>query len=175
VSMASSTRRFRPGHRDNPQLRGTGKMSDTRRAWLKTAIGQFVILEYGTGDEDHDKEHGPTVKLHLPRPGRPPVNFNLTALTAEELKLTREFFNLLFDMAEPIVDLRDKVAHDALADGDDSYARVYRAVPQFVIRKEGRSEDTVKAYTTDLRVMLMELEETSVPPEEFETTAARGG
>lgn len=38
---------------------------------------------------------------------------------------------------------------------------------------KGRSEDTVKAYSTDLRVMLAELEETSIPPEEFVETAER--
>jgi site-specific recombinase XerD len=38
---------------------------------------------------------------------------------------------------------------------------------------KGRSEDTVKAYSTDLRVMLMELEEDSIPPEEFAETAER--
>src|SRR3954454_4710994 len=99
-------RRFRPGHRDNPQARGSGKMSGSRFAWLRTAIGQFVILRYEDPQEDEDPESGPTIRLFLPRPGARPVQYNLTALTEEELKLTREFFNLLFDLADPIVKQR---------------------------------------------------------------------
>lgn len=38
---------------------------------------------------------------------------------------------------------------------------------------KGRSEDTIKAYTTDLKVMLQELEETSILPDEFPATAER--
>lgn len=38
---------------------------------------------------------------------------------------------------------------------------------------KGRSEDTVKAYSTDLKVMLQELEESEIPPDEFVPTAER--
>lgn len=38
---------------------------------------------------------------------------------------------------------------------------------------KGRSEDTVKAYSTDLKVMLQELEEKEIPPSEFVQTAER--
>lgn len=38
---------------------------------------------------------------------------------------------------------------------------------------KGRSEDTVKAYSTDLKMMLQDLEETEISPEEFVETAER--
>lgn len=124
-------RRYRPGHRNSPQLRGDGKMSEERYAWLKTAVGQMVILvQHGEG-----KETGPTIRLHLPRPGGRPISYNLTALTKEELDEMRKFFELLFATAEPVVISRDRMAQDALTAGDDSFARVYRQLPQFIVRE----------------------------------------
>jgi hypothetical protein len=94
-------------------------------------------------DEDvaEDIEIGTTYMLILPRPGGKPFKYNLTALTFEELDLTRQFFNLLFDLAEPIVKHRDKVAADAAEQGDDGFARYYRQVPQFVVREGSFRED----------------------------------
>jgi hypothetical protein len=116
-------------------------MSENRYAWLRTVIGQFVIMHYpddplNATDEDSegDNEYGPTVRLILPRQSGPPLRYNFTALTFEELKMTREFFNLLFDLAEPVVRERDRMAQDAFDAGDDSFARIYRQVPQYVVR-----------------------------------------
>lgn len=134
-------RQYRPGSRNAKfRARHQGRMSDSRVAWLKTAIGQFVAMRYLDPTEDEngvtyeDNEIGPTYMMILPRPGAKPVKYNLTALTLEELQLTRQFFNMLFDLAEPIVAHRDKVAQDAADEGDDSYARYYRVAPQLVVR-----------------------------------------
>lgn len=141
-------RQYRPGSR-NPKFRPTGRISENRFAWLRTVVGQFVIMRYpdpnlAVDDEEDvptDPEIGPSYLLVLPIPGRKPLKYNLTALTLEELELTRQFFNLAFDMAEPVVRHRDKVAEDAAAEGDDGFARYYRQVPQFVVREGTFRED----------------------------------
>jgi hypothetical protein len=132
-------RLYRPGSR-NPKYRREGKFSENRVAWLKNFMGQFVIMRYSNEDIPEDavdlKEEGPTYLLVLPkRGGGRPTTFNITSLTIEELQQTRRFFNELFDLAEPIVRHRDKVAQDAADEGDDSYTRYYREVPQYVVRE----------------------------------------
>lgn len=139
--MPPAKRKFRPGHRDNPQLRGSGKMSENRFAWLRTVIGQFTIMKYEPSEEDADAEYGPTVLLYIPRPGGRDISFNLTALTKEELDAIEEFFNLLIAEARPVVADRDRIANEALEAGDDSHARVYRQVPQFIVRKRSKRQD----------------------------------
>lgn len=143
-----TSRQYRPGSR-NPKFRLDGRISDNRVVWLRTAIGQFVGMRYPFSKADvpddvdvpEDPEIGPSYILLLPVQGRKPLKYNLTALTMEELKLTRQFFNLMFDLAEPIVEYRDKVAEDAAAQGDDSFARYYRQVPQYVERSRTLRED----------------------------------
>lgn len=134
--MASTDKKYRPGPR-NPAYAVDGRMTENRLAWIRTHVGQFVAMYYpeGTSEEDSEKT-GPTVRLLIPSAsgvGRP-RGFNLTSLTTEELAYMREFFNMMFDLAQPVVELRDKVAQDAFEQGDDSFSRSYRQVPQFVIR-----------------------------------------
>jgi len=125
-------------------------MSENRIAWMRTVLGTSVIMFYppGVNDEDDDeyeiannKELGPTVRLVLPRPNGRAVTMNLTAMTGPELQMMREFYDLLFDLAEPVVRERDKVAQDAFNSGDDAFARIYRQVPQLVIRSGQVPED----------------------------------
>lgn len=117
-------------YRNGPRKKSDGKMSDSRYAWLRTVVGQFVMHRHADPGIP-----GPSILLYLPRPTGRPLSFDMTALTAEELALTRQFFNLLFDQAEPVCAARDKVAHDAFAEGDDTHARIYRQVPQLVVRE----------------------------------------
>lgn len=126
---------FKPGHRSNPQLMGTGKMSENRYAWIRLTIGQFVIML-----EPDEAEVGTSVRLIQPRPGARSVISNITALTVEELDAMEQFFKLLFDTARPVVVARDKAAQDALDQGDDSHARSYRQPPQFVVRERALRE-----------------------------------
>ena len=139
-------RRYRPGSR-NPKFRPSGKMSDDRASWLRTNIGQFVMMRYVQSknpdleDPAEDNEVGPTYVLVLPRYGTRPMKFNITSLTLEELQMTRQFFDRLFDLAEPIVRARDEVAQNAADEGDDSYTRYYRQPPQYVVREGAFRED----------------------------------
>lgn len=131
---------YRPGSRKGNRFK-PGKISENRYAWLRTGIGQFVTMYYEDnplleeqGEEESDLEFGPTVRLILPRQFGPPMKYNITALTFEELDMMRQFFNLLFDLAEPTVRERDRLANEAFEAGDDSYARIYRQVPQYIVR-----------------------------------------
>lgn len=113
-----------------------GLMSESRWAWVRNTIGQFVVLVTPTENKPEDK----TIRLYHPIPNRPSVDWNLTAMTEEELLLLKELIDLAFEWALPVVQNRDKEAADAFANGDDSHARIYRQVPQLVVRKRPESE-----------------------------------
>jgi hypothetical protein len=116
-------------------------MSKDRFAWLRVHIGNFIIMKYDETPEGEVDELGPNVILFIPRPNTRDLALHLTALTESELDATEEFFKLLFDLARPTVQERDRVAKDALEKGDDSFTRVYRADPQFIVRKGQESAD----------------------------------
>lgn len=121
-----------------------GRMSDRRVAWLEFLFGKIIIRQFLPEDETdqemreyaEENQVGPTVivQMDIGRTGRRPIYLNLTALTAEELRGFRDVMNFAFDLAEPVAKDRDEVARRAKDAGDDSYARVYRAVPQLIIR-----------------------------------------
>lgn len=128
---------------------GTGRISKNRVAWLRTSAAQFNLLRYPQESIDQEDEmprieteEGDNVMLLIPqRAGRPCV-IHLTGMTYDEFDKTRQLFNLMFKIAEPIVKHRDKVAEDASANGDDSYSRIYRAVPEFVVRQGALATDS---------------------------------
>lgn len=124
---------YKPGQRRVTK----GVYVPERMAWVDTVLGQSILMYY---PEDHDvtkntKEPGPTVKVLIPRHTGQPVLWDISSMTLEELQLMREFFDLVFDTAEPIVRMRDEVAQDEFAAGNDSITRLYRKVPQLVVRK----------------------------------------
>lgn len=129
---------------------GIGRISDRKIAWLRSLVtGQISIHEMKPEEFDEEyniqvsSEPGNAYLLLIPVPGRRyPLIWNFSSMTAEELKATRQFFEYLFDLADPIVRERDKVAADAFAKGDDSFSRVFRTPPQLIIRKrEKRTND----------------------------------
>lgn len=131
---------YRPGGKRTNV--GKYKISNNRIAWLKTIMTQIALMRY-TEDEMRDVEQvlsgddyevGDTLRMMVSTTSGRPYTLNLTAMTEEELKMTRDMFKLCFDMAEPIIKARDKKAAEAYATGDDSFVRSYRQVPQFVIR-----------------------------------------
>lgn len=129
----------RPGRKK--QTYGDGRMSENRIAWLRVIIGQFVIMRDNGSDEDIVKEFGPTYRLYLPRPGARAMSFNITALTHEEFLALKEMFQYLFDISEPIILERDRIANAAFDKGDDSFARSYRQIPQLIIRERKVGKD----------------------------------
>jgi len=130
----SRNQRFRKIHK--------GQYVKERMAWVNTFLGQIALYFYeeGTAVADTTTEPGPTVKVLIPRYKGPTVHWDLSALTLEELTKLREFFDLAFDTAEPVIRMRDKVAQDAFAEGNDSISRLYRPVPQLVVRKRPEPE-----------------------------------
>lgn len=121
-----------------------GRMSDRRVAWAEFLFGKIIVRQFLPEDETdaemreyaEENQVGPTVivQMDFGRGGRRPIYLNLSALTAEEVRVFRDVMNFALDLAEPVANDRDEVARRAQAAGDDSYARVYRAVPQFIIR-----------------------------------------
>lgn len=80
------------------------------------------------------------------------ASMNLTRMTEEELLATKKLLDRAFELALPVVQRRDKEANDALDQGDDTYPRVYRAVPQLVYR-----EGAVTEYRESLHGRLEDL------------------
>lgn len=131
---------YQPGHRrkdlKKPASAGSEQYSDTRYAWARTHVGQFVIL---VGDESN--ETGPDVILYIPRPGKmPDVTIALSSLTEQELDALETLVTEAFKWARPVVQKRDQEAQRAWNEGDDSFTRNYRPVPQLVFRKRPGEE-----------------------------------
>src|SRR6478609_4641970 len=126
---------YQPGQR-NPRYNSNRQYGDDRYAWVYTENSKWVIL---VGNEKAPS--GPDVVLFHPTAGRlPDISINLTNMTAEELDAIRELLTTALDWAQPVVELRDKEAQDAQEQGDDSFSRLYRAVPTVVYRKRPQYE-----------------------------------
>lgn len=135
--------RTRAGSRENRYRVGYGRLSDNKIMLLRTPITGMLTV-YAMNPEENDEENGITMSsepgisyvmmIHLP--GRQkPIWWNFSSMTHDELQATRQFFERLFDLADPITRERDKVAKDAFDQGDDSYGRAYRDLPFLVIRE----------------------------------------
>lgn len=141
-------RESRAGSRTNRYRVGYGRIGDNRVAWLRTGpTGQLVLAEIDSdavneeADLQIDGEEGYTYLLNIFIPGRKnPLRWNFSAMTQEELEKTRQFFNHLFDLADPVVRERDRKANEAFKKGDDSYSRIYRPVPQLVTRERPKRQ-----------------------------------
>lgn len=132
---------YQPGHRrkdlgENMTADGPKRYSDSRYAWVRTEVGQFVIL---VGDQSN--EVGTDVVLYHPRPGNQrAVSIVLTSLTEQELDALEDLFKSAFEWARPVVKQRDQEAEDAWQQGDDSVPRHYRPDAQLVYRKRPQPE-----------------------------------
>lgn len=149
--------RTRAGSRHARYRPGYGRVAKNRIAWLRTQVTQQLAIkvldpkdiEETPDDTDAEiirlskGEDGLNYVLLITIPGRRnPLVWNFSAMTTEELQATRQFFDHLFDLADPVVRERDKVADDAYSKGDDSYSRSYRQLPQLVIREREESADS---------------------------------
>lgn len=125
-------RKFQPGMRPT-QNRKYGTIPEDRVMWLETNIGQMslVMKKHEDDDERAEFEPGPNLVLMLPTYRK----YNLSGLTLEELETMRRFFNMAFDLAEPIARERDRIANERAEAGDDSMFRHYRDAPKFVTRE----------------------------------------
>jgi hypothetical protein len=117
-------------------------------AWLETFIGHVYIMMYPEGHADETdapsvkSEPGPTLRLMFVKNGRP-IYWTLTALTSDELDKLKTLLDMAFDIARPIVEERDKAAQHAYdTQGDDSIARLYRAVSRLIVREGAITENS---------------------------------
>jgi hypothetical protein len=105
-----------------------------------------TLVDSPDGERPISLERGPN--YHLVIPGKK-VLIDLSFMTHEELVAARTFWNMAFDLAEPVVLLRDKEAQDAFDSGDDSFHRLHRPVPKLVVRPGAQ-----RAHSEVLRVGL---------------------
>jgi hypothetical protein len=134
--VSERKRSYKMGHRNSKDFTKTqGQLSKSRWAWVKVYFGQFVIWgDYAEDGEGNSTDQLLDIKLLHPIPNRPPVTWNLTACTEEELISLKHLFDTAIEWALPIARQRDKEAQDAFDNGDDSHSRIYRQVPQLVYR-----------------------------------------
>ena len=138
----------------NPRARLTKfqsghKMSKNRYAWARVTWGLVAVMFYPdppTELEEEEEEEGvqsgatsepgPTVRLLITKNKRArPTTLDLTMLSEQELECLKKAFDLAFEEAKPVCRLRDQEAAKRHAEGDDSNHRIYRPVPQFIVRE----------------------------------------
>lgn len=114
----------------------TGRTKDNRIAWARLISGLWEIIELPPIPVEGQMEgyalNGYRMKMPL-RNGRY-EQYTLTVLTEKELIALRSLWEHAFKLALPVVQERDREAAHAAAQGDDSYRRIYRQLPEFHIR-----------------------------------------
>lgn len=141
----------RPGsrnHKANLPRHMQGRYADSREAWVH--FGKYEIVEFVSySEEDEDEPLDtidpdiPVVRVSFRFPGRKPIIFNLTALTAPELEAWAEIINHAIERARPATVRLDEVVKEKAERGDNAYARLYRQVPVVTYRtREVRQHHT---------------------------------
>lgn len=151
-------------YRPKPRTQvGQWRLSPNRIAWARLSPALVAVMRYteaemkiaGNLEPEEDAEAGNTYRLMISVPrAKRPFTINLTALTLEELEAFEKIIQVAIELSRPVVSLRDRKAGEASANGDDSLARNYRAVPQFVIREGALDPDSKSvldglAYATE--------------------------
>lgn len=117
--------------------RFTARYGDSRRAWVD--LPGVKLSLYAGGGHDNDYE---TVVIQIALFGKPvPFKLSLGGLTQAELSAMKEFFDLAFANALPLVKQRDQEAQDEYDDGDTSNSRIYRIVPRIFVREGAQFGD----------------------------------
>lgn len=93
-----------------------------------------MYLKYGEADVD---QLTPDIAV-LGDGLRNRISMQLSNLTMEELTAFKKFWELAFELAEPVVTERDRLAAEALERGDDSHPRIFRQKPVFAVRPSRR-------------------------------------
>lgn len=141
--------------------RSPERMSPDRESWVD--LGRFQVLLFdghGEGVADgnpEDEGHGsdlPQYKIAIRFPGRPrPTSLNLVALTVPELDALEQFFIRAFQLVRPVCEQLDERAKTAFEEGDETYVRLYRPVPQLHVRKErGETRHSVNRPVSEFDV-----------------------
>lgn len=109
------------------------RMAEERVAFFQSVLGTMSIYLNNAGSAERDQTPS-VVVLYGADNKRFPYKHSITSMTAAELAHYKEFINMAIEMAEPIVEERDRIAAEAMGEGDDSYGRVYRQPSRIVVR-----------------------------------------
>jgi len=113
--------------------KSVGNFDPSRYAWVN--IRELEVVLQVSEDPESGVGVGPEIVLVVRAFPRSYVYLNLSNMNHIELEALKEIFTTAIDWAEPICIARDKEAEDAAREGDDSYIRNYRPIPQLVFRK----------------------------------------
>lgn len=132
-----AARKYKPGTPKRYKS-GGGRFTDRREMWTKLDFMEVAMFRQPV-EEGHE-EQGEGISIFL-RPGNArPLTVKLTAWTRDELEAFRTVVNKALDEAAPICTRRDEIAQKAFEAGDDSFARIYRPVPQVFERERKKPE-----------------------------------
>jgi hypothetical protein len=107
-------------------------VQDPQKLFDEKGVAKTTYLEFGSGDNVH--------LVINPVKSRSSAVIMLTNLTEDELDKTKQLFDLAFEWARPVVQLRDREAREALESGDDVNPRNYRQVSHLVVRRKPGGE-----------------------------------
>lgn len=128
----TATRRYRPG---GNKRYIAGKLSDDCVAFCRVFWGSFKLyVKTKEKETDTPSEAGPNVVLMFTPDQKPMISVDMTALTQQELVVLGEFFEFAGGLIQSLIRHRDEEAARAYAEGDDTFIRSYRPVPQLVVR-----------------------------------------
>lgn len=114
-----------------------------RVAWAEFFSGKIAVNQYvevrdtsvPTEEQEALPELGMSVSLLISSQfEHRNIKLIPTNLTGDELDALEKVLLHAIALARPTVELRDKLAEEALKNGDDSNERIYRGVPTFVVR-----------------------------------------
>ncbi len=129
-----------------------GRISEARESWVRVNAVELVRYEYNhdeVNEEDGDTYFeypdlaNQTISLRVPGRARP-LRISLTALRLDELDAFETFMKRAFDLARPIVTEIDTRAQKDFEAGDDTHARLYRPVPDLVVRTREQREHSAR-------------------------------
>lgn len=118
-----------------------GKFSETLESKVDFADFQLILFEGHEVREHMVKEPNGADPFDLVARSltayrsAPPLRISLTGMTVAELEKFREFINRAIEKALPIAEELDLMAKEAFKNGDDSFTRLYRTIPEIFIRK----------------------------------------
>ncbi|AKJ71860.1 hypothetical protein TIN4_63 [Tsukamurella phage TIN4] len=118
-----------------------GTFGPFRRLWVKACLNTFVLYIR----PNQRVGYGVDVELNIDGPSKRSVAVVLTAMTEEELVAAKRAMDIAFECALDSVRARDRIADEALADGDISMSRIFRE-PPVIWRREGGEmfEETIE-------------------------------
>ena len=131
----------------------------------KTAEGEMDSSDIPPEFQDEEVEvldpEDATIMLNLNQNGSS-ISINLSSFTVEELIYWKSFLDNAYEKALPACKARDRKARYAYRKGIHSYSRVYRQLPEYVVRRRLRSK-----YGEGIPLRLDDVLDGRTSPEDF--------